>query len=118
MRPVLLSEGVNKGRIGLQRLSEVTSYNTARIFSPYPRKGSIALGSDADLTLVDLDLERKISPELLQSYSDYTIYDGVKLSGWPVLTMVRGQVIMENGQINDNSLGHGKFISRPVAAAR
>ena len=118
MLPVLLSEGVNQGRIGLQRLSEVTSYNTARIFSLYPRKGSIATGSDADLTLVDLDLERKISPELLQSYSDYTIYDGVKLSGWPVLTMVRGQVVMENGQIDDSSLGHGEFISRPVAAAR
>jgi dihydropyrimidinase len=63
-------------------------------------------------------LERKITPELLQSFSDYTIYDGVKLSGWPVLTMVRGQVVMENGKIDQSSLGHGEFISRPVAAAR
>ncbi|HKG40954.1 MAG TPA: hypothetical protein VKA98_02350, partial [Nitrososphaeraceae archaeon] len=51
---------------------------------------------------------------LLQSYSDYTIYDGWTLQGWPVLTMVRGEVIMENGSVNSKLLGHGKFVCRPV----
>lgn len=115
MLPVLLSEGVNKDRIGIERIAEVTSYNTARIFGMYPRKGSIQEGSDADLVIVDMNLEQTVTPELLQSYSDYTIYDGWKLKGWPVLTMVRGRVVMEDGQVDKSTLGHGRFVARPQA---
>lgn len=114
MLPVLLSEGVNQDRLSIERVAEVTSYNTARIFGMYPRKGTIQEGSDADLTIVDLELEKKVTPELLQSYSDYTIYDGWKLKGWPTLTMVRGKIVMEDGQIT-GALGHGQFVPRPVA---
>lgn len=113
MLPVLLSEGVNRDRIGIERVAEVTSYNTARIFGMYPRKGTIQEESDADLTIVDMDLEQTVTPELLQSYSDYTIYDGWKLKGWPVLTMVRGKIIMEGGQVDAGTLGHGQFVRRP-----
>ena len=111
MLPVLLSNGVNEGRISIERLSEVTSYNTARIFNLYPRKGTIGKGSDADLSIIDLDLEQKVTPELLQSYSDYSIYDGMKMRGWPVMTMVRGNVIMEDGLVNDDALGYGEFVA-------
>jgi dihydropyrimidinase len=114
MLPVLLSKGVNENRITMEQVAEITSYNAARIFGMYPNKGTIQLGSDADLTIVDLDLQQKVTPDLLQSYSDYTIYDGWTLQGWPVLTMVRGEVIMENGSVNSESLGHGKFVGRPV----
>jgi dihydropyrimidinase len=114
MLPVLLSKGVNENRITLEKVSEVTSYNTSRIFGLYPKKGTIQRGCDADLTMVDLDLEQRVSPDLLQSYSDYTIYDGYRFRGWPVLTMVRGQIIMRDGQILSNALGHGEFIARPV----
>jgi dihydropyrimidinase len=114
MLPVLLSKGVNENRITMEQVAEVTSYNAARIFGMYPKKGTIQLDSDADLTIVDLDLQQKVTPDLLQSYSDYTIYDGWTLKGWPVLTMVRGKVIMENGCISSESLGHGKFVGRPV----
>jgi dihydropyrimidinase len=114
MLPVLLSKGVNENRITMEQVAEITSYNAARIFGMYPNKGTIQLGSDADLTIVDLDLQQKITPDLLQSYSDYTIYDGWTLKGWPVLTMVRGEVIMENGSVSSESLGHGKFVGRPV----
>jgi dihydropyrimidinase len=79
----------------------------------YPRKGTIQPGSDADLTIVDLDLEKKVTPELLQSYSDYTIYDGLKMKGWPIMTIVRGKVIMEDGQVDRSALGHGEFVRRP-----
>ena len=113
MLPVLLSKGVNEGRMSMERLSEVTSYNTARIFGMYPKKGTIQQGSDADLTIVDLQLEQKVTPDLLQSYSDYTIYDKWIMQGWPVLTMVRGEVIMQDGQVNSDTLGHGEFINRP-----
>lgn len=115
MLPVLLSHGVNQDRISIERVAEVTSYNTARIFGMYPKKGTIQQGSDADLTIVDLELEKTVTPELLQSYSDYTIYDGWKMAGWPVMTMVRGKVVMEDGQVNSETLGHGEFVPRPVA---
>lgn len=115
MLPVLLSRGVNQDRISIERVAEVTSYNTARIFGMYPKKGTIQPGSDADLTIVDLDLEQKVTPELLQSYSDYTIYDGHWLKGWPVMTLVRGRVVMEGGQVDGQALGHGEFVSRPAS---
>jgi dihydropyrimidinase len=59
-----------------------------------------------------LQLEQKVTPDLLQSYSDYTIYDKWIMQGWPVLTMVRGEVIMQDGQVNSDTLGHGEFINR------
>jgi dihydropyrimidinase len=110
--PVLLSQGVNEGKIDLVKVSQVTSYNTAKIFGMYPKKGTIQPGSDADLVIVDLSLRQKISPEILQSHSDYTIYDGWEVNGWPVITIVRGRVIMENGKINESALGHGQLAQR------
>jgi dihydropyrimidinase len=114
MMPVLLSHGVNQDRISLERVAEVTSYNTARIFGMYPKKGTVQPGSDADLTIVDLEMERKVTPELLQGYSDYSIYDGWKMQGWPVMTIVRGRVVMEDGQVDTGALGHGEFVPRPA----
>ncbi|NWG37846.1 amidohydrolase family protein [Nitrososphaera sp.] len=114
MIPVLLHHGVNQDRIGIERVAELTSYNTARILGMYPKKGAIQPGSDADLVIVDMDLEQKVTPELLQSYSDYTIYDGQKMKGWPVLTMVRGKVVMEDGKVAGDALGHGQFVKRPA----
>jgi dihydropyrimidinase len=114
MLPILLSKGVNENRISLEKVAEVTSYNTSRIFDLYPKKGTIRRGCDADLTIVDLNLEQRVTPELLKSYSDYTIYDGYRIKGWPVLTMVRGQIVMCDGQIIDDTLGHGEFIARPI----
>lgn len=115
MLPVLLDRGVKAGLIDLVRLAELTSYNSARIFGMYPKKGTIQEGSDADLTIVDLEATRKVSPEFLQSYSDYTIYDGWELAGWPVVTMVRGKIVMQDGVVSKDTLGHGEFVARPVA---
>lgn len=112
MLPVLLSEGVNKDRITLERLVEVTSYSTARIFDMYPSKGTIMNGSDADLTIIDLEMEKTVTPDLLLSSSDYTIYDGWKLTGWPVTTIVRGVIVMNEGSVDEKTLGHGKLIRR------
>jgi dihydropyrimidinase len=112
MLPVLLSEGVNKGRINLERVAEVTSYNASRIFGLYPNKGSLQKESDADLVIVDLNLTKKVTPELLQSYSDYTIYDGWNLSGWPIATIMRGNVVMENFIVDETFYGYGKFLPK------
>jgi dihydropyrimidinase len=76
----------------------------------YPKKGTIQIGSDADIAIIDLDLIRKVTPEILQSYSDYSIYEGWELQGWPLFTLVRGQVIMENGQVDKSTLGFGEFV--------
>ena len=117
MLPVLLSKGVNEHRINIEKVAEITSYNTAKIFNMYPKKGTIQPGSDADLTIVDLDVERTVTPEMLQSYSDYSIYEGWKLKGWPLMTIVRGKIIMEDGQVRSDALGHGEFIPRPSLVA-
>ncbi|GIU70522.1 MAG: dihydroorotase-like protein [Candidatus Nitrosocaldaceae archaeon] len=108
--PVMLSEGVNKNRITLEQLVKITSYNQARIFN-LKNKGNIAIGYDADLTIIDLDKEVRVTPDILNSYSDYTIYDNMILRGWPVLTMVRGEVVMEDGMIIGKA-GYGKYIAR------
>jgi dihydropyrimidinase len=112
MLPVLLSQGVNENRITLERVVEVTSYNVARIFGMYPRKGTIQVHSDADLTIIDLNVEKTVTPDILQSYSNYSIYDGWKLQGWPVMTIVRGKIVMEDGLIVKDALGHGEFLPR------
>ena len=109
--PLLLSEGVNKGRISLERVVELVSYNPARIFNLYPRKGAISVGSDADLTVIDLDMEKTVTAALMQSWSEYSVYEGWKLKGWPVMTLIRGEVIMRDSEVVGEK-GYGKYIPR------
>lgn len=97
--PVMLSEGVNKRGLSLERVVAVTSYNNARWYGLFPRKGVISIGSDADLVLVDLDKRVRGSVEAFQSASDYCLHDGVEFRGWPVITIVRGKVVAENDKI-------------------
>jgi allantoinase len=110
MLPVMLSEGVNKGRITIQQLVWLLSENPARIFGIYPQKGAIHLGSDADVVIVDMDKEHKIEAKKLHSKEKHTPYDGLRVKGMPVLTMVRGEVVMENGQIIGKP-GYGHFVA-------
>ncbi|MEW6663857.1 MAG: dihydroorotase family protein [Thermodesulfobacteriota bacterium] len=107
---VLLSEGVNKGRISIKRLVEMCCYNPARIFGLAPRKGMIEVGADADLVLVDLGEERVVGDRPVYSDSDYNIFSGWRLKGWPVLTMLRGKVVMRNGKIICGP-GRGRYIA-------
>ncbi|MGH7773194.1 MAG: dihydroorotase [Candidatus Binatia bacterium] len=93
--PVMLSEGVHKGRIGLEKLVEVCSENPARIFGIYPKKGTIGIGSDADMVLVDLNRTMKVTREMIYSSAGWSIWEGKELKGWPVMTILRGKVIME-----------------------
>jgi dihydropyrimidinase len=109
--PILLSEGVNKRGISIERIVEITSSNVAKIFSLYPKKGDLSIGSDADLVIIDLNLEKEVHANDLQSYSDFSIYESWKLKGWPVLTMVRGKTVMESGKIVGQE-GFGEFIPR------
>ena len=109
--PLMLSEGVNKNKITISQLVNLTSMNAAKIFGMYPTKGSLELNSDADITLIDLKKEQKVTSDLFGGFSDYIVYDGWKLKGWPVKTIVRGQTIAEDFQVIGKP-GYGKLVSR------
>lgn len=107
---VLLSEGVNKGRISMGRLLQVTTRNPAKIFGLYPRKGTIMVGSDADLVLMDPTREEKITEDGILSKSGWTLYAGMKMKGVPISTFVRGVQVYREGEILTRP-GHGKFLA-------
>jgi dihydropyrimidinase len=111
--PVLLSEGYHKGRLDLQRIARVVAANPARIFGLAKRKGDIFVGADGDLTVVDLERVREVRAAELGSFSDYSLYEGWKLKGWPTHTIVRGTVVMEEGRIVGPA-GHGRYLRRPL----
>lgn len=110
---LLIAGGINKGRISWNKLTEITSENPARIFGMYPQKGTIAIGSDADFVIIDPDKEEIISSKTLHYGLDYCIYEGIKSKGWPIMTIARGQVIVENGEFKGTK-GAGKFIKRKL----
>ena len=112
--PVLLSEGVNKGRIGIERLVELCCENPARKNGLFPKKGTIAIGSDADFAIVDLDKVKTVTRDMVFSSVGWSIYEGWELKGWPVMTILRGNVIMEwpEGEPNRSIVGEpiGQYI--------
>ena len=109
--PTLISEGYHHRNIPLTTLSMVNSTNAARVFL-LREKGEIAPGFDADLALVDLDWEREITPELFGD-SDFSVYEGMKLKGWPRYTISRGEIIQMNGKITADP-GRGHYLRRHI----
>jgi len=109
--PILLSEGVNKNKISLEQFVKFTSSNAAKIFGMYPKKGTLNKDADADITMIDLKKEKKVSSELFSGFSDYIVYEGMLLKGWPVKTIVRGQLVAEDFQVVGKT-GYGKFVER------
>ena len=105
---VLLSEGINKGRLSFGRLLKVACRNPAKIFGLYPKKGVIQVGSDADLVIVDPTLEEKITPEMMFSKSGWTLYEGLTMKGAPTMTFVRGQQVFKGDRLLVKA-GHGEF---------
>ncbi len=97
--PLLYSEGVRKGRITLQQMVSVTSTNPAKLFGLYPHKGTIAVGSDADLAIWDPNLTKPIRDEDVLSNGKFSIFSGWKVTGWPVITIRRGEVVYKDGKI-------------------
>jgi dihydroorotase-like cyclic amidohydrolase len=107
--PLLLHHGVHERGLPLPRLVELNSYTPARRFGLYPRKGSLSVGADADLVLVDLDEER----DVVHDGKGTCIYEGWKLKGWPVLTVSRGRVVYDDGEVDAEASGHGRCVTRP-----
>ncbi len=102
--PLLFSEGVQKGRITLEKFVDVISTSPSKIFNLYPQKGTISIGSDADLTVIDTELEHGLRAEDLHMGTDIAIYSHMKTKGWPVLTISGGEIVAEN----DAFTGKGK----------
>ena len=111
IRPMLYSEGVRTGRISVERFVAVTATNPAKLFGLYPRKGTIAVGSDADLVLWDPDETRTIRDEDMLSGSGYSIYSGWEVTGWPRMTIRRGEVVYEDGHVTGTA-GSGQLANR------
>jgi dihydropyrimidinase len=108
--PMLYSEGVARGRISLRRLVEFTSSNAARLFGLYPTKGAISVGSDADLVVFDPNLERTVTASMLKSNADYSVYEGWRVTGWPVVTVRRGEVVFRDDEVIGNP-GSGRVLA-------
>jgi dihydropyrimidinase len=113
--PILFSEGVMKGRIDINRFVALSSTNHAKMYGLYPRKGTIAIGADADIAIWDPTVTQRLRHELLHDGSDYTPYEGIEITGWPTLTMVRGKIVMRNGKL-EGAKGHGAYLPRERSA--
>jgi dihydropyrimidinase len=111
--PILLNDGVNQNIITLEQFVQFTSQNAAKIFGMYPQKGTLEKNSDADITMIDLKKEKKVTSDLFGGFSDYIVYEGRNLKGWPVKTIVRGEIVADDFEII-GKLGHGKLVERKI----
>lgn len=109
--PILFSKGVSEGRINLNQFVALSATNHAKVYGMYPRKGTIAIGSDADIAIWDPNKCVTLSQSMLNHNCDYTPYEGMELKGYPVTVISNGEVVAENGR-PVGSAGKGKFISR------
>jgi dihydropyrimidinase len=113
--PLTYSRGVRAGRFGLGKMVELLCENPARLFGMWPRKGSLSVGSDADVCVFDPDLAVTISARDLQTNCDYSPFEGMEVKGWPVTTLVRGRAVVRDRKFVGTP-GYGKFLKRrPVA---
>ncbi|MGH7120205.1 MAG: dihydropyrimidinase [Acetobacteraceae bacterium] len=115
--PLIFSEGVSKGRMDVNKFVRLTATTPAKRFGLYPRKGSIAIGADADLALWDPTRRVTLAHAQMQQAIDYTPYEGMEVVGWPVAVVRRGEVVMRDGIVQAEP-GSGVFLPRaPYAAA-
>ncbi len=108
--PLMLHFGVREHGLSLSRLVQLNSYNPARRFGLLPRKGVIAVGADADLVAIDLDATRQVTHP---SGKGTCLWDGWKLTGWPVLTVSRGRVVAQDGAADEAECGRGRCVTVP-----
>ena len=114
--PMLWTTGVETGRITMNEFVAVTSTNAAKIFGMYPRKGAIAVGSDADIVVLDPKREKVIAAATQQSAIDYNVFEGRRVTGLPRFTLTRGQVAVVEGEVRTQE-GHGQFVAREPGGA-
>ncbi len=113
--PILFSEGVMKARIDINSFVAMTSTNHAKIYGLQGRKGTIAVGVDADIAIWDPEVRRILTHDMLQDGSDYTPYEGIEIIGWPMTTLVRGKVVVRDGELV-GAKGDGAYVPRGISA--
>lgn len=111
--PILLSEGVAKGRISINKVCALTSTNIAKVYGCYPQKGVIAPGSDADIVIVDMDKKIRLSQKNLHNNISYCLHEGFEVQGYPIMTIARGKIIVEDGEFKGEK-GSGRLIKRKI----
>jgi dihydropyrimidinase len=111
----MYSEGVAKKRISLRRFTDLCCTVPAKLFGMYPQKGVIRVGSDADIVIIDPNKRLTLKKTMLHENVDYTAYEGTELSGFPVCTISRGEVIVRDGVFTGKA-GRGRFVRRSVPA--
>jgi dihydropyrimidinase len=121
--PLLFSEGVGQGRLDLNAFVALTATNHARLYGLYPKKGTIAVGSDADIAIWDPEREVTVTAGMLHDNVGYTPYEGRRLRGWPVTVLSRGRIVIDNGNLSA-ARGSGAFLpcalsdaARPLGTA-
>jgi dihydropyrimidinase len=111
MLPMLFSEGVLQNRISIEKFVQVTSTHAAKLFGLYPRKGTIAVGSDADLIIFDPTATKRVKNSMLKSKADYSVFEGWEVTGWPVMTIRRGEIVFKDEEVRGVP-GTGVFLRR------
>ena len=109
----IMCDGVAKGKITINQLCAVTSANIAKVYGCYPRKGVIAPGSDADFVVIDMNITQPITQDKLHNNLDFCPFEGIETTGWPVMTVSKGNVIVEDGVFKGEK-GAGSFIYRKL----
>ncbi|HEC95436.1 MAG TPA: dihydropyrimidinase, partial [Euryarchaeota archaeon] len=109
--PLIYTEGVLKGHFSMNKFVELVSTNPAKLFGMFPEKGTIAVGSDADIVIFDPKKEVVLKAEDLHQNVDYTPFEGFKVKGYPVKTIVNGKIVIDDGNFIGKP-GEGKFIKR------
>ncbi len=113
--PFMLTEGLRRG-LSLQRVVDLVSTNPARAYGLWPRKGGISVGADADLAIVDMDETHGVTTGRLLSAQDYTPFEGMELTGWPVRTLLRGETVFADGEPVGEP--RGAYLKRPLPAEK
>jgi dihydropyrimidinase len=114
--PLLFSAARSGGKLTLEQFVDITTTTPAKLYGLYPRKGVIRVGSDADLAIWDPDREVTIRNEMLHHAVDHTPYEGVRVRGWPIVTVSRGEIIYADGEVRSVA-GRGRFLpcARPFS---
>ncbi|MCT4368919.1 dihydropyrimidinase [Yangia mangrovi] len=115
--PILYSEGVSKGRISLERFVALTSSNPAKLYGMYPRKGALVIGADADITLWDPERRAVVRQEDMHHGADYTPYEGMEITGWPVRTILRGRTVYAASE-GVTQEAQGQYLAREKSPQR
>ena len=115
--PMLFSEGVNKGRLDLHQFVALTATNAAKLYGLHPRKGTLAIGADADIAIWDPEKEVTVNYAMLHDNVGYTPYENRQITGWPVTVINRGRIVIDAGELQVER-GSGEFLpcELPTAA--